>query len=222
VVKIGDTPFSVSRKYNISIQELASLNGLDMAHPRIKIGQSLKISSSAPPPTVRLGTPPSGPAGPDTVSLAASSVQKVKNYKEWDIDSVDDGSPSGRVTQKRVETPPAVERRRYVVAKGENLFRISQKYSVSMPALMAANSISDESLVRAGDTLFIPAGPDTIPSPAKAATTPEVIYYKVKEGDTLLRIAAAFGIPVDSLYKENNLKPDSVVSPGKVIKVVGK
>jgi LysM repeat protein len=87
---------------------------------------------------------------------------------------------------------------------------------------MSANSISDESLIRAGDTLLIPAGADTVPPSAKAAAPSDVIYYKVKEGDTLLRIAAAFGVPVDSLYKENNLRPDSMVSPGKVIKVVGK
>ena len=222
VVKIGETPFSISRKYNITIQELASLNGLNMAHPRIKIDQLLKISGSAPAQTARLGTPPAGPVRPDTVSQAVSSVQKVKNYREWDIDSVDNGSSSGSVAQKRAETPLAGERRRHVVAKGENLFRISQKYSVSTPALMSANSISDESLIRAGDTLLIPAGADTVPPSAKAAAPSDVIYYKVKEGDTLLRIAAAFGVPVDSLYKENNLRPDSMVSPGKVIKVVGK
>ena len=221
-VKIGDTPFSVSRKYNITVAELASLNGLNMAHPRIKIGQLLKISGSAPRQTAQIGTTPAGPVRPDTVSQAAPLVQKVKNFKEWDIDSVDEGSSAVNAAQKRVETHLAGERRRHVVAKGENLFRISQNYSVSMPALMAANRISDESLVRAGDTLLIPPGTDTVSSSATAAAPPEVIYYKVKEGDTLLRIAAAFGVPVDSLYKENNLKPDSVVSPGKVIRVVGK
>ena len=62
--------------------------------------------------------------------------------------------------------------------------------------------------------MTIPPGTDTVSSSATAAAPPEVIYYKVKEGDTLLRIAAAFGVPVDSLYKENNLKPDSVVFIG--------
>jgi LysM repeat protein len=61
-----------------------------------------------------------------------------------------------------------------------------------------------------------------VPPSAKAAAPSEIIYYKVREGDTLLRIAAAFGVPVGTLYTENNLNPDSVVSPGKIIRVVGK
>jgi membrane-bound lytic murein transglycosylase D len=219
VVKIGDTPFSISRRYGITVEELASINGLHMAHPRIKIGQTLKISWGAPSPAVPLVT---GPVRPDTVPHESALAHKVKNYKESDLDSVDNGPSPGSGAEKRTETPLKAENRRHVVAKGENLFRISQKYSVSTPALLAANSLRNESLVRAGDTLFIPAGPDTVLPPVKAATPHEVIYYKVREGDTLLRIAAAFGIPVDSLYKENNLKPDFVVSPGKVIRVVGK
>jgi membrane-bound lytic murein transglycosylase D len=223
VVRIGDTPFSISRKYSITVQELAALNGLDMAHPRIKIGQTLKISSSAPSQTVRLNTAPTAPVKPDTVSKEVSSAHKEKNYKESDLDSVNNGSSSGSGAKKSAETQLKAENRRHVVSKGENLFKISQQYSVSTASIIAANRIADESLVRAGDTLLIPSAfGTTTPPPAKAAAPSDIIYYKVKEGDTLLRIAAAFGVPVDSLYMENNLKPDSVVSPGKIIKVIGK
>jgi LysM repeat protein len=222
VVRIGDTPFSISRRYGVTVQELASTNGLDMAHPRIKIGQTLKISGNVPLPAARPDNALAGPAGPDTVSRKTTFAPNVKNVQELDLDSVDNGPSLVSGAQKRVETPLKAENRRHVVAKGENLFRISQKYSASTPVIMSLNKITDESLVRAGDTLIIPPGPDTVLPPAKADAPPEIIYYKVKEGDTLLRIAAAFGIPVDSLYKENNLNPDSVVSPGRVIRVIGK
>jgi LysM repeat protein len=42
----------------------------------------------------------------------------------------------------------------------------------------------------------------------------------VKNGDTLLGIATAFGISIEQLFKDNDLKSDSVIVPGKVIKVV--
>jgi LysM repeat protein len=46
-----------------------------------------------------------------------------------------------------------------------------------------------------------------------------VVYYKVKDGDTVFRIATAFGISIEQLYKDNHLKPDSVIAPGEIIKV---
>jgi LysM repeat protein len=49
-VQIGETAFSLSRQYNITVVELASYNGLDIAHPAIKIGQVLRVSGGAGPP----------------------------------------------------------------------------------------------------------------------------------------------------------------------------
>jgi len=233
VVKIGETPFSISRQYNITLLQLTSLNHLNMAHPRIKIGQMLVISMKTPAQVAAVVAPSPAPATQDTVSQKNAMA---KNIKVLDMDSVDSGSSSKTVMQKPTTAPAAADQRRHVVAKGENLFRISQKYSLTVAALMAANAIGADSLVRAGDTLLIPAGNETpsqaakpaaqseTPSAqqAKAAAQPDVIYYKVKEGDTLLRIAAAFGVPVNNLCRENNMDEDSAVAPGKLIRVVAK
>jgi N-acetylmuramoyl-L-alanine amidase len=42
------------------------------------------------------------------------------------------------------------------VAKGENLWRIAQQYSLSIPTLTSLNNISDPTRVKAGDKIFIP------------------------------------------------------------------
>ncbi|HEX2955947.1 MAG TPA: LysM domain-containing protein, partial [Chitinispirillaceae bacterium] len=47
-----------------------------------------------------------------------------------------------------------------------------------------------------------------------------VVYYEVKRGDNLWRIAGTFGIPVEKLCTINNLTADSVIMPGDVIKVM--
>lgn len=47
VVQIGETAFSVSRKYDLTVAELASLNGLDMAHPVIRMGQVIKVAKAS-------------------------------------------------------------------------------------------------------------------------------------------------------------------------------
>ena len=64
MVQIGETPFSISRKNNISIKDLAALNGLDMAHPTVKIGQTLVLKPQSAPPVF----PPAKTDSSDTVS----------------------------------------------------------------------------------------------------------------------------------------------------------
>ncbi len=186
VVEIGETPFSISRKTNVPIKDLAALNGLDMAHPIVKIGQVLVLGAASVPVKVdstRAGTPLQKPS---------ASPQVVRNGQN----------------------------RFHVIAPGEDVFRISLRYSVSVDSLLALNRKSDALQVRIGDTLLIPPGKDTLLKPPASASRPDVIYYKVKDGDTLPRIAAELGVPVDSLYKENQLRPDTILTPGKVIRIV--
>ena len=47
VVQIGETAFSVSRKYDLTVAQLAALNGLDVAHPVIRIGQVIKVAKAS-------------------------------------------------------------------------------------------------------------------------------------------------------------------------------
>jgi LysM repeat protein len=85
---------------------------------------------------------------------------------------------------------------------------------------MSANRISDALAVHVGDTLMIPSGYDVLSKRSAESFQADIIYYKLKDGDTLMRIAAQFGVPVESLYKANKLRPDTVLTPGKVIRVV--
>jgi membrane-bound lytic murein transglycosylase D len=71
-----------------------------------------------------------------------------------------------------------------------------------------------------GDSLHAPSSPDSVNQATVKPVPSNVVYYTVKDGDTLLRIATAFGVSIEQLSKDNDLKSDSVVVPGKVIKVV--
>jgi LysM repeat protein len=59
----------------------------------------------------------------------------------------------------------------HVVSAGENLYRISLKYSTSVGAIMQANGLTDASLIYAGQRLTIPCGLDIgIPALPNAPT----------------------------------------------------
>lgn len=66
----------------------------------------------------------------------------------------------------------------HVVAQGQNLFRISLKYGVSMSALAAANGIYNINRIYAGQVLVIPCGGTTTAyQPPQTYTPPQNYSY---------------------------------------------
>jgi LysM repeat protein len=101
-------------------------------------------------------------------------------------------------------TPAAGQAVTHTVQPGENLFRIAQKYNVTVEALMGANGLSDPDTLSAGQVLVIPAG----------ATTGAVTYV-VQRGDTLFSIATRHETTVDALVALNGLSSADAIYVGQ-------
>ena len=97
----------------------------------------------------------------------------------------------------------------YTVQPGDTLYSISRRYNVSVSALAAANGLTMNSWLYTGQQLVIPgvaatpAESPAAPAQAPAAATDNV--YTVKEGETLLTIAARHGLRVSQLAEANGL-----------------
>jgi LysM repeat protein len=64
------------------------------------------------------------------------------------------------------------------------------------------------------------ASPSSAPSPAPAPSpTPELRKYKVKRGDTLIRIASRFGTTVKALIALNEIKDPSRIAIGTTLRL---
>jgi len=110
----------------------------------------------------------------------------------------------------------------YTVQRGDNLYSISRKFSLPLQTLLSFNHLRSNSILRLGTTIVLPLPPEAVASVASASQEEGgkgIVYYKVRNGDTLPLIASAFGIPLEKLSRDNNLRPDSMVAPGEVIKV---
>ncbi|WP_114570623.1 LysM peptidoglycan-binding domain-containing protein [Exiguobacterium flavidum] len=93
----------------------------------------------------------------------------------------------------------------YTVKSGDTLYSIARTYGVTVDALIKANNITNPSLIKVGQVLIIPS------------STPTVIKYTVKSGDTLYSIAQTYGVTVDAIIKANNITNPSLINVGQVL-----
>ena len=212
IVRLGDTPFSIARRAGVTINDLLAWNNINATQPIIHLGDTLKLAS---PEKIALGKDEPKPAA-DFSSGTASDLWQDTGWTDYWSSGLPEEHKPAPVLDSGVE----YRKHFYTILQGDNLFRISQKFSVPLDSLLALNHLHESDVVHVGDSLMLPPVPDTGTKHEVQPSSSNVVYYKVKDGDTVFRIATAFGISIEQLYKDNNLKPDSVIAPGEVIKVI--
>jgi LysM repeat protein len=106
----------------------------------------------------------------------------------------------------------------HVVKKGDNLFRISQRYGVSISSIMRANGIGNASVIYRGQTLCIPKEGGAKPSPKPISSTCTVTHV-VKRGEWLRVIAARYGTTVTAIVRLNGIKNPNRIYVGQRLKI---
>ncbi|MDR1528307.1 MAG: LysM peptidoglycan-binding domain-containing protein [Puniceicoccales bacterium] len=96
----------------------------------------------------------------------------------------------------------------YVVQKGDTIYGIARKVKMSPATLMAVNGLGKDSKLAVGQRLKIEGGKSEWPSPV---TTAKTTVYTVQAGDSLSKIAHAYGVTVKSLKAVNNLSSDKLI-----------
>ena len=116
----------------------------------------------------------------------------------------------------------------YKVDKGDTLYSISRKYQITVAELRAANNLSENDVLKAGQKLIIPEadiGTAAALSTSKevsakpAATQVKTTEYTVQKGDTLYRIAKNNGMTVAELLSINNMDSTVVIKVGQKLKI---
>ncbi|MBI1877666.1 MAG: LysM peptidoglycan-binding domain-containing protein, partial [Chloroflexi bacterium] len=100
----------------------------------------------------------------------------------------------------------------YIVEEGDTPLAIAQEYDVPVELLLAANEITDPTLLQIGQQLLIP------PSEGLTQGVP-IILYDLEAGDTLLGLASKFGSSVKDILAVNpNLIP-SALEEGETVAI---
>jgi LysM repeat protein len=118
----------------------------------------------------------------------------------------------------------------HTVAPGENLFRISLRYNVTIAAIVAENGIANPNLIFPGQQLRIP-GTAGVPVPQPQPPTPVpggsqppptgASQYTVVAGDTLGAISRRFNTTVQAIASANGIANVNLIHIGQVLTIPG-
>jgi len=104
----------------------------------------------------------------------------------------------------------------HVVAAGDNLFRISLRYNVTINDIAAANGIANPNIIVVGQTLTIPGcNAGGVVTPGATSVPGGGTTYTVQQGDTLFQISLRFGVPVNSIAAANGISNINVIYIGQ-------
>lgn len=128
---------------------------------------------------------------------------------------------------------------RYQVKKGDSLSTIARRNGVSVPALAAANGISNVHLIVVGQWLIIPNATSSAPAaPAAPAAAPILVptatpsapaapvpdsslTYVLRRGDSLNAVARMFKVTVAAIVAANNIRNPNRVPVGLRVVIPG-
>ena len=124
----------------------------------------------------------------------------------------------------------------HTVQAGENLYRISLRYGVTVTAIAQANSITNPNQIYVGQVLTIPTTavqptatpvPTTLPgtptaTPAPTAAPPPSVgetIHVVQPGENLFRIALKYGMTSATLASYNGIANPNLIYVGQKIRI---
>lgn len=187
IVKAGDSLYKIANMFNMTVNELKSLNNLTSNN--LSIGELLKVVKEEMPSAntylVKVGDSLYSIAKNFGVSVDAL---KSANNKTNNMLSIGETLIIPINTSSVPNTGNI-----YVVKKGDSLYSIAGKYNISVEELKAANNKVNNNL-SIGEQLIIPDKTSNVGT-----------YYTVKAGDSLYSIAKKYNTTVEELKRLNNL-----------------
>lgn len=220
-VRPGDSLHRIARRFNTTVDALATLNNLEHLH-RIEIGQSLRIPSAHDRYRVRRG---------DTLGRIAQRFRTnvgtlVAMNHLTQTELITPGQvlrvPAGRSGATTVvQEPERVQNPQdYRVRRGDTLGRIARRFSTTVDTLVAMNNLRQAHYIKPDQVLKVP-GKTRAAAPAIQAPPPEKRpqNYRVRRGDTLGHIAKRHGTTVDMLVAMNDLEQTNFIKPGQMLTV---
>lgn len=189
-VKKGDTLWGIARKLGVTVNELKDANNLTTN--ALSIGQVLNIPQKE---TEIIETEVYTVKSGDTLYKIAQkfnlTVDELKRLNNLTSNTLSIGQ------KLNVASPTSSTETTYTVVKGDSLYKIANKFGVTVDNLKEINNLTSNTL-SIGQVLKIPTSSDN------------KLTYTVKSGDTLYSIARTYNTSVSEIKNLNNLTSNTL------------
>lgn len=195
VVQKGDSLWSISKKFNMTVDELKALNNLKSN--LLSIGQVLKIKENEVEEIIET------PAG-STVYIVQKgdnlySIANKYNTTVQDLKDANNLTSNLLSINQQLIIPSYTEEESgstYVVKSGDTLYEIAKNNNTTVDKLKSYNNISSN-LLSIGQILNIP--------PEESISTESELKYIVQKGDNLYTLSKKYDVTVQEIKDANNL-----------------
>ena len=195
IVKNGDSLYSIAKEFDVSVEELLTLNRLNS--PEVYIGEQLLIPTNGiqivgvVDYTIRPG---------DTLWRIANncnvSVDDIVKLNNLDSTIIYPGQKiklSESCAARQDNNNYSETEDIYVVRKGDTLYSIARLFETTVQKIIEDNNLSTD-LLSIGQLLKVPRN--------------NYIEYKIQKGDTLYSISKRYNVPINIIREINGLKSD--------------
>lgn len=240
-IRNGETVSTIARKYGVSIASIVQANNLGR-RKQIYAGKTLMIP--IPPGNTYVERPSSSSAKVKNVVEKSSNGKYLVREGDtlWDIAvahgvSVSRLKAANRLSSNKIyagrwlvipesgQIPASTTAgySKYRVRRGDNLWKIANKFNTTIAALKRANGlVSNE--IYPGMSLMVPgySSSDTRYNDDQSASSePGNAYseYVIKRGDSLWKIAQKHNVDIKNLAQWNNITSSSKLYPGDKLKI---
>ncbi len=189
-VKSGDSLWSISRKFGITVDELKNANNL--SSNLLSVDQNLIIPGKD---LDAIGEEYVVKKGDTLYSIARKYNTSVDNLKSIN-NIITDSLAIGQII--KLPSTSNVASDTYIVKKGDSLYSIARTYNTSVDKLKEINNLTSNALA-IGQVLKLPS-----------SNASGNVVYTVKKGDSLYSIAREYGTTVDAIKKLNNITSNTL------------
>ena len=201
IVKKGDTLYGISKQFGVTPEAIRKNNNLKSNN--LTIGQTLKIPTKE---TFFFYIVKKG----DTLykiarkyNITVGELSRINNLKSNILDV-------GEQLYIPLHSEESNNSEIYIVKRGDTLYKIAQKYNITINELKKINNLKDNNLT-IGQILKITTDDNS-------NISSDYILYTVKAGDTLTSLAKKYKMTPAEIKEINNLKTDELI-PGQTLKL---
>lgn len=149
IVKGGDTLSSIARRHELDVKEVAKLNKIRSPYT-LSIGQRLVLPGGKDGESPRVVyTVQDGNSLEDIASMFAVRDRDIMSWNELRSSKLKEGQTLHIYPSRGFET------RTYKVRRGDSLAAIARRFGVSLDALLIANGLSTNKVLRPGQKLVV-------------------------------------------------------------------